>query len=575
MQMKIANLQIQKFRSIDNSTIKIDQISALVGANNAGKSHFLRALNAFFNYNDEKAAFQSLDHVYNLRSRPRITVTFTDIQPEDHVNPDYIYNNSLTIRFTYRWDRKNPSYDIIKANNTQTINADQFDALISHFRYIYVPIVRNYESAISGEGGIAYSLLKSIFQHRVANRNTIQPLVDRLTEKIKSTVFKSALDSIKRYYPLGSADFAIQTMNNEVVDLILRSVSLFLSENTQSNEINNCGSGIQSAVYFAISMAVACEDNVNYLVGIEEPELNMHPQAQRQLIETLKSSTKYPKTQFILTTHSTVIIDKLGHTSIALCRKSKVPGRDVVTTATQLSPDFWEKYRLNQERYYNFYQYKNSDFFFSNYIIITESPTDCNIIAALLSRYNIDIEGKAISLIPSDGEKSIKYPYALAKELGIPFICIVDRDVFLPYLANNRKDSLDENGIPQYRPVKKASSPIYDLLETDDLDHIINSFIDNKYNKVLELLHPYHIISMRYAIEVDLAICTSYCNAICGILQLPEENKTTAFLLKNRSNRIKDYDVITDTFNTVPTKNLPKSYKYIISCVKEMLNENS
>ena len=90
-----------------------------------------------------------------------------------------------------------------------------------------------------------------------------------------------------------------------------------------------------------------------------------------------------------------------------------------------------------------------------------------------------------------------------------------------------------------------------------------------------ELLHPYHIISMRYAIEVDLAICTSYCNAICGILQLPEENKTTAFLLKNRSNRIKDYDVITDTFNTVPTKNLPKSYKYIISCVKEMLNENS
>lgn len=171
-------------------------------------------------------------------------------------------------------------------------------------------------------------------------------MVSRLTEKIENTVFKSALNSIKQYYPLGNADFAIQTMSSEVVNLILRSVSLYLSENTQRNEINNCGSGIQNAVYFAISMAVAIEDKVNYLVGIEEPELNMHPQAQRQLIETLKNKSQYPNTQFILTTHSTVIIDKLGHTSIVLCRKSTVPSRNIVTSATQISSDFWLKYLL-------------------------------------------------------------------------------------------------------------------------------------------------------------------------------------------------------------------------------------
>ena len=61
--MKIAALQIQKFRSIDNTTITMDQMLAIVGANNVGKSHFLRALNAFFNYDDEKEAFLSQDHV--------------------------------------------------------------------------------------------------------------------------------------------------------------------------------------------------------------------------------------------------------------------------------------------------------------------------------------------------------------------------------------------------------------------------------------------------------------------------------------------------------------------------------
>lgn len=574
MQMKIANLQIQKFRSIDNSTIKIGQISALVGANNAGKSHFLRALNAFFNYKDEREAFLNQEHMYNSHARPKITVTFTDIQPEDQINPDYIYNNSLTIRFTYRWDRQTPSYDVIKANHAQTISVDQFESAIRHFRFIYVPIVRNYENAISGDGGIAYTLLKSIFQQQVANRNTIQPLVDRLTEKIENTVFRSALNSIKQYYPLGNAEFSIQAMNREVVDLILRSVSLFLFENTQRNEINNCGSGIQSAVYFAISMAVAIEDDVNYLVGIEEPELNMHPQAQRQLIETLKSSEKYPRTQFILTTHSTVIIDKLGHTSIVLCRKSKTTVRDVVTTATQTPSDFWQKYGFIQERYYNFYQYKNSDFFFSNFVIITESSNDCNIIAALLAKYHIDMELRAISLIPANGEKNIKYPYALAKELGIPFICIVDRDVFQPYLADKRKDSLDENGIPQYRPERKASSPIYDLLEPNDLNMVLDAFINNQYSRALELLYPYHIISMRYAIEVDLALCNSYCDAICNVLGLPVENRNTAYLLKNMNDRIKNYGVITATFDLASRRNLPKSYRQIITCVKEMLSEH-
>lgn len=81
--MKVTALQIQKFRSIDNTTITMNQMLAIVGANNVGKSHFLRALNAFFNYDDEKEAFLSQDHVYSFRSRPRITVTFSDVKPED------------------------------------------------------------------------------------------------------------------------------------------------------------------------------------------------------------------------------------------------------------------------------------------------------------------------------------------------------------------------------------------------------------------------------------------------------------------------------------------------------------
>ena len=55
--MKVTALQIQKFRSIDNTTIAMNQMLAIVGANNVGKSHFLRALNAFLTMTMKKKLF--------------------------------------------------------------------------------------------------------------------------------------------------------------------------------------------------------------------------------------------------------------------------------------------------------------------------------------------------------------------------------------------------------------------------------------------------------------------------------------------------------------------------------------
>ena len=47
--MKLTWLRIQNFRSCRDVTINIDSMHALVGANNAGKSTILRALDFFFN----------------------------------------------------------------------------------------------------------------------------------------------------------------------------------------------------------------------------------------------------------------------------------------------------------------------------------------------------------------------------------------------------------------------------------------------------------------------------------------------------------------------------------------------
>ena len=48
--MKLVSADIENFRSIKKCSIHFNEITAIVGENNAGKSAVLRALNSFFNY---------------------------------------------------------------------------------------------------------------------------------------------------------------------------------------------------------------------------------------------------------------------------------------------------------------------------------------------------------------------------------------------------------------------------------------------------------------------------------------------------------------------------------------------
>lgn len=52
--MKIKELHIEKFRAILKCDIEFKDIMAIVGENNSGKTTILRALNAFFNFDEEE-----------------------------------------------------------------------------------------------------------------------------------------------------------------------------------------------------------------------------------------------------------------------------------------------------------------------------------------------------------------------------------------------------------------------------------------------------------------------------------------------------------------------------------------
>ena len=75
--VRITRLKIEKFRAIASTEIELGHTVALVGQNGSGKSSMLRALNAIFNFDEEKTDLEDSNHVIG---RPRSAAT---VGPKD------------------------------------------------------------------------------------------------------------------------------------------------------------------------------------------------------------------------------------------------------------------------------------------------------------------------------------------------------------------------------------------------------------------------------------------------------------------------------------------------------------
>lgn len=89
--MRINNLRIENFRGFKDETVSLDRYCCFVGANGAGKSTVLAALNVFFRqYGDSKTDLSKLsveDFRHKNVDQPiRITVTFTDLSEQASKN---------------------------------------------------------------------------------------------------------------------------------------------------------------------------------------------------------------------------------------------------------------------------------------------------------------------------------------------------------------------------------------------------------------------------------------------------------------------------------------------------------
>ena len=142
--MRLESVRVQNFRSIRDATLHLGALTALVGANGAGKSAFLKAVDLF---QGERVAVEEEDyHCKSTQDDIVITLSFGDLSAvERNVFAEYTLDGILSVEKVFSWGDNpkgrspvyglrpgNPDFDIIKSGKRDEAKA-HYDAI--HAKY--------------------------------------------------------------------------------------------------------------------------------------------------------------------------------------------------------------------------------------------------------------------------------------------------------------------------------------------------------------------------------------------------------------------------------------------------------
>lgn len=317
---------------------------------------------------------------------------------------------------------------------------------------------------------------------------------------------------------------------------------------------------------FALYAYLAELQSKTFVLGMEEPEQNLHPQAQRQLINRITSLGL----QVLFTTHSPTVVDSLDHEQVVLCRRIKGKSRGLEVQIRQIPSDFFAKHKLDRDSYYKFHRRRNSEFIFADFVTVTESPVDSAVVLALLQEAGEDLAELGMSVVALDGVDQIPHMFHILRELGIASAFIVDKDYFLPCKNGERKASQDSKGYPQYKPEAKSGSLLRVLFPKVADQSMVVAQLAGNHQQAMATLREVGFFCFRYAIEVDLVVAQETRNRLFDRLKVPAADRTEAHLLIEKAKAIKRQEALLPVLTALKQTSLPYSYKALRSELPKM-----
>lgn len=365
-----------------------------------------------------------------------------------------------------------------KLNFTYTIEATNFlgtkNVAKGIFGDVYfVPSVKEASSELSLRGNSVFNQLYTmVIQKMSENNDEFKLLKDKFISLIKSlnktddagntnlnrpTELKELENALEFELLSWNTTIDVEINPPNLEDVFKIGTNIWVDDGIRT-DINRKGDGLQRALIFALirslakitnlkdnSEEVPPEDKKNRQSSkssffiLEEPELFLHPQAQRQLFDSLVILSNSGNQVFICT-HSSSFLDLEYYKSICIVKRDNMKeGTYCLQCKDNLFTDGMEKEQFNLIYWLN---PDRSELFFANKVILVEGQTDKTIIPLLASR--LRVFKHEYTLIDCGSKDTIKYYINLLNKFSIPYIGVYDKD-HQAYKDIDAKNSADNS----------------------------------------------------------------------------------------------------------------------------------
>jgi len=238
---------------------------------------------------------------------------------------------------------------------------------------------------------------------------------------------------------------------DEMKDIFSSGVSLTVDDGVDTDVLSK-GHGLQRCIVFTLlqtlimnerNQLVAIPDGEQaetrrIILGIEEPELYIHPQLSKLFYDVMREFSKTD--QVIYSTHSPLFVDAFEYDKIAIVKK---PSAKIGTKVHGCDLQAFEG--LDERRVFQGLTKLNpsiNEMFFARRVVLVEGPEDNIAISAVLQAEKMIVnrtEELDWSIVVAGGKQSIPFFQRVLNGFGIPYTVLHDHDITPEMGEDDRK----------------------------------------------------------------------------------------------------------------------------------------
>ncbi|WP_158212316.1 ATP-dependent nuclease [Natranaerobius trueperi] len=552
MGYKIKKIKVKNFRSINELTIDYNEneLMTICGANNVGKTNFIRALDLFFSLDPNKFSAEN-DIPYHIveGSRGRgfktdVTITFEDEDTSSMYKITTTYTRSkgenvLDLK-GYKSSRKidnQTARDIILSNRFFLVESNNIDLPELITKIVEEEVLPDLDRLRSRQN----EPLRVLEDFISKSKNAVTNIENDITSYFKQYVDDiDGMNSEEWLFKIVFPDF------NYLREAISNLINFTLYD-TNDRALEHKGSGIQRMLLLALITYVSNKYSGKVIWAIDEPEAFLQPSLQKKVFNELKKLVK-ENIDIIITTHSPHFVDisNVNYTFLFNASQEKkiyerkndtvfIKNNTYVNQKTGAKKVEAIKKHMGIER--------NDSWYIVPYNLLVEGEIDKEYLISLGELFNLEVPNILVAGSADKIPGYIEFVREFSKELSFKprIVCLLDHDEAgkskFDTLKNKANRTSELSLEPKY--VKRCDNDHQDNWEYEIEDLVYSDLIFEATTQILRNKDYYGLL--KHQRKNRFAASYKRINILKYITQIVPQRNTHKEILDFESQGLKYY----------------------------------